>query len=165
MTADFLESSLRMVVQKEDHVVSKRARLTELCRQHRIEAVRKSRIFKYLRAQVFLTSRAGDSMRETGAVSLVAPSTESAPATSAIAVFPDRYSYAPDADPSLAGFSIDEDRQNGLLQPITDAQAVPGAVILETSVEGLPGLQTSAIRNPDETIALHVFNEGDADVA
>lgn len=125
-------------------------------------------------------------MRETGAVSLVAPSAESAPATTAINVFPNRerqvflgvggsltqasaaalsklseekraevlaayfgpdgagyalsrthvgssdfseysYSYAPDADPSLAGFSIDEDRQNGLLQLITDAQAVPGA--------------------------------------
>ncbi|MBT8465802.1 MAG: glycosyl hydrolase family 30 [Deltaproteobacteria bacterium] len=138
------------------------------------------------RARVFLTSRAGDSMRETGAVSLVAPSAESAPATTAINVFPNRerqvflgvggsltqasaaalsklseekraevlaayfgpdgagyalsrthvgssdfseysYSYAPDADPSLAGFSIDEDRQNGLLQLITDAQAVPGA--------------------------------------
>ena len=138
------------------------------------------------RARVFLTSRAGDAMRETGAISLVVPTAGPAEATAAINVYPDRerqvfhgvggsltqasaaalgklspekraevlaayfgpdgagyalsrthvgssdfseysYDYAPDDDPSLAGFSIEEDRQNGLLELITDAQAVPGA--------------------------------------
>jgi len=138
------------------------------------------------RARVFLTSRAGDAMRETGAISLVVPTAGPAEATAAIHVYPGRerqafhgvggsltqasaaalgklspekraevlaayfgpdgagyalsrthvgssdfseysYDYAPDDDPSLAGFSIEEDRQNGLLELITDAQAVPGA--------------------------------------
>lgn len=37
------------------------------------------------------------------------------------------YSYAPDADPSLAGFSVAEDERNGLIQLIQDAKAIPGA--------------------------------------
>jgi len=41
----------------------------------------------------------------------------------------------------------------------------PGGVVLETSVEGPLGLHVSAIRNPNGTIAVLVFNEGDADVA
>ncbi len=135
------------------------------------------------RAKVFLTSRAGDAMRETGDVAFGAPSSGTA---ARITVHPDRerqlfhgiggsltqasaaalaalspekraevleayfgtdgaqyalsrthigssdfseysYSYAPEEDASLAGFSIDEDVRNGLLTLIQDAQAVPGA--------------------------------------
>jgi hypothetical protein len=47
-------------------------------------------------------------MRETGAVSLVEPSAEAAPATTAIYVYPDR-------------------ERQVFLELITDAQAVPGA--------------------------------------
>jgi glucosylceramidase len=136
------------------------------------------------RASVFLTSRKGDQMRETGAISLGAPG--AAAASASVTVYPNRerqvfhgvggsltqasaaalgklstekraevlaayfgpggagyslarthvgssdfseysYDYAPDEDPSLRGFSIEEDRQNGLLQLIIDAQEVPGA--------------------------------------
>ncbi|MHC4453041.1 MAG: glycoside hydrolase family 30 beta sandwich domain-containing protein, partial [Planctomycetota bacterium] len=41
----------------------------------------------------------------------------------------------------------------------------PGGMVLETSVDTPLGLHASAIRNPDGTIVVHVFNEGDADVA
>ncbi len=222
-------------------------------------------------AEVFLTSRAGDAMRETGTISLVVPASGLAGASAGITVYPDRerqvfhgvggsltqasaaalgklsrekrvevleayfgpdgagyalsrvhvgssdfseysYDYTDDDDPSLAGFSIDEDRQNGLLELITDAQAVPGAsfrivaspwtappwmkdngkyygqgrggrllvdhydtfaryfvaylqAYREAGVEGPVGLHASAIRNPDGTTAVHVFNEGAADVA
>ncbi|MEO0600991.1 MAG: glycoside hydrolase family 30 beta sandwich domain-containing protein [Myxococcota bacterium] len=37
------------------------------------------------------------------------------------------YTYAPEPDPSLAGFSIDVDRQNGHLALLKGARAVPGA--------------------------------------
>jgi glucosylceramidase len=37
------------------------------------------------------------------------------------------YCYAPDPDPSLASFSLDVDRQNGHLDLLLDAHAVPGA--------------------------------------
>ncbi|MFN3200771.1 MAG: glycoside hydrolase family 30 protein [Bradymonadia bacterium] len=37
------------------------------------------------------------------------------------------YTYAPEADPELKGFSIHEDRKNGLLELITDAQKIAGA--------------------------------------
>ncbi|MEL6348498.1 MAG: glycoside hydrolase family 30 protein [Myxococcota bacterium] len=37
------------------------------------------------------------------------------------------YTYAPEADPSLSGFSIEADRKNGLLALIKDARAAPGA--------------------------------------
>ena len=135
---------------------------------------------------MFLTSRAGDAMRETGTISLVVPASGPAGASAGITVYPDRerqvfhgvggsltqasaaalgklspekraevlaayfgpdgagyalsrvhvgssdfsedsYDYTADDDPSLAGFSIEKDRQNGLLELITDAQAVRGA--------------------------------------
>jgi glucosylceramidase len=41
----------------------------------------------------------------------------------------------------------------------------PGGMVLETSVDTPLGLQASAIRNPDGSIAVHVFNEGAADLA
>jgi len=37
------------------------------------------------------------------------------------------YTYAPEPDPTLAGFSVAEDERNGLLDLIRDAQRVPGA--------------------------------------
>ncbi len=135
------------------------------------------------RARVFLTSRAGDAMHETGGVTFSAPSADAdtritvhqdrerqvfhgvggsltqASAAALAALSPEKraevleayfgadgaryalsrthigssdfseysYSYAPDEDASLAGFSIEEDLRNGLLALIEDAQAVPGA--------------------------------------
>ena len=35
----------------------------------------------------------------------------------------------------------------------------PGGVVLETALDGPEGLHAAAIRNPDQTVAVHVFNE------
>ena len=42
--------------------------------------------------------------------------------------------------------------------------ARPGGVVLETTGDGPSTLHAMAIRNPDDTVAVHVFNEGEQEV-